>query len=113
MQTSKILQAVILMLILAMAASCAMGKQYSSKVFGPRNSPAKDNPVTTVRFLVAEDDSTGTAGLTLTKPVTTADSAVLVLSGNSPAKAPSDSMVPAQRSGNSGGVRTKRTRDNQ
>ena len=112
MQTNKIIQAVILMLILAMAASCAMGKQYSSKVFGPRNSPVKENPAPAVRFLGTEEDSTATAITTLTTPVTTTDSALLVHSGNSPAKAPSDSVVPVQRSGNNGGVRTKRTRDN-
>lgn len=113
MQTSKILQAVILMLILAMAASCAMGKQYSSKVFGPRTGPANGQASTTVRFLGPDEESTGTDVLTLTKPVTTTDSVILVQSGNSPAKTPTDTLVPVQRSGNSGGVRTKRTRDNQ
>ena len=112
MQTSKILQAVILMLILAMAASCAMGKQYSSKVFGPRPGPEKDQTATTVRFLGPDEESTGTDVLTLTKPVTTTVTKKKPVT-TTPAKTPTDTLVPVQRSGNSGGVRTKRTRDNQ
>ena len=35
-QTARIVQAVVLMLIVALAASCATGNQYISKVFKPR-----------------------------------------------------------------------------
>jgi hypothetical protein len=44
MQTARIVQAVALMLIVALAASCAASKQYTSKLFTPRDAVAKDNP---------------------------------------------------------------------
>jgi len=113
MQTNKIIQAVILMLILAMAASCTMGKQYSSKVFGPRAIPEKEPVSAKVRFLGADDDPDSTGSLTLTKPVTTSDSALLVMPVNKPEKTIRDTIAPVVRNGNSGGVRNKRTRDDQ
>jgi hypothetical protein len=51
MQTARILQAVVLMMIVALAASCAASKEYSSKLFKPRNESVKDNQATTLRFL--------------------------------------------------------------
>ena len=42
MQTIKILQAVVLMMIVALAASCATSNQYVSKLFGPRSAVEKD-----------------------------------------------------------------------
>ncbi len=113
MQTNKIIQAVILMLILAMAASCAMGKQYSSKVFGPRTSPAREPVEAKVRFLGAEESPDSAGSLTLTKPVTTSDSAIVVNPLSKTGKPIIDTIAPVVRSGNSGGVRTKRTRDDQ
>lgn len=114
MQTNKIIQAVILMLILAMAASCAMGKQYSSKVFGPRTNPEKEAVSAKVRFLGADEEADSSSSIrTLTKPVTTADSAYVVIPTNKPIKTTPDTLAPVVRSGNSGGVRSKRTRDDQ
>ena len=57
MQTAKIVQAVILMLILALAASCAPSNQYISKIFVPRNAgvPKKDSQQ--VRFLAFDSTS--------------------------------------------------------
>lgn len=55
MKTSNILLAVILMLIVAMAASCAAGKAYTSKIFGSRDSVAlADSAKTAIRFLELE-----------------------------------------------------------
>jgi hypothetical protein len=51
MQTTRIVQAVFLMMIVAIAASCAASKEYSSKLFSPRNENAKDSQVTALRFL--------------------------------------------------------------
>jgi hypothetical protein len=113
MQTNKIIQAVILMLILAMAASCAMGKQYSSKVFGPRTNPEKEAVSAKVRFLGADEEADSSGIRTLTKPVTTEDSAYVVIPTNKPIKTTPDTLAPVVRSGNSGGVRSKRTRDDQ
>jgi hypothetical protein len=49
MQTMRILQAVALMLIVALAASCATSNQYVSKLFGPR--PVKDSQTVAIKFL--------------------------------------------------------------
>lgn len=51
MQTARILQAVALMLIVALAASCAASKEYSSKLFAPRSEEKKDSQAVSLRFL--------------------------------------------------------------
>lgn len=51
MQTSRIFQAVVLMMVVALAASCAASKEYSSKLFSPRNENVKDSQATALRFL--------------------------------------------------------------
>lgn len=52
MQTSRIVQAVILMMVVALAASCAAGKEYSAKIFAPRNATTEPVARTTnLRFL--------------------------------------------------------------
>lgn len=51
MQVSRMVQAVALMLIVALAASCAASKEYSSKLFKPRVETAKDSQVVALRFL--------------------------------------------------------------
>jgi hypothetical protein len=83
MQTVRLVQAVALMIIVALAASCAASKEYTSKLFAPRNQvteikdtqamalkfldldqvePDKDNWVTT-DIIMGRDTSTGTAAL--------------------------------------------------
>ncbi len=62
MQTARILQAVALMMIVALAASCAASKEYTSKLFAPRMPVVKDSQVLAtmpLRFL--EIDSAGIA----------------------------------------------------
>ncbi len=53
MQTARIVQAVVLMMIVAIAASCAASKEYTSKLFAPRDAPAKESQavVKALRFL--------------------------------------------------------------
>ena len=53
MQTSRIVQAVILMIVVAFAASCAASKEYSAKIFAPRNpmETQKTVRVANLRFL--------------------------------------------------------------
>ncbi len=53
MQTTRLVQAVMLMMIVAIAASCATSKEYTSKLFSPRVQEAKDSQqyVKTMRFL--------------------------------------------------------------
>lgn len=51
MQIARILQAVSLMMIIALAASCATGKEYTSKLFTPRSPIVKDTQNYALRFL--------------------------------------------------------------
>lgn len=51
MQTARILQAVILMMIVALAASCAATKEYTSKLFAPRTGLTTDSQVVAARPL--------------------------------------------------------------
>lgn len=51
MQTVRILQAVTLMLIVALAASCAASKEYTAKIFGPRVETEKDSSLMAIKFL--------------------------------------------------------------
>jgi hypothetical protein len=55
MQTKRILQAVVLMMVVAVAASCAASKEYSSKLFSPRNENVKDSQAIALRFLELDD----------------------------------------------------------
>ncbi len=50
MQTAKIIQAVVLLMIVALAASCSSTKQYTSKLF-PGNQPTEMENKVAVRFL--------------------------------------------------------------
>ena len=51
MQTKRILQAVVLMIVVAVATSCAASKEYSSKLFKPRTDEVKDSQSVALRFL--------------------------------------------------------------
>ena len=55
MQTVRIGQAVVLIMIVAIAASCAASKEYSSKLFAPRVPTAKDSQAVALRFLDLEN----------------------------------------------------------
>ena len=56
MQTTRLVQAVMLMIMVAIAASCASSKEYTSKLFAPRMQEAKDSQqyVKSIRFLELE-----------------------------------------------------------
>ncbi len=62
MQTARIGQAVILMMIVAMAASCAASKEYTSKLFSPRTPVVTDSQATSLRFLDLDSAATNTEG---------------------------------------------------
>ncbi|MGQ0737909.1 MAG: hypothetical protein ACT4OJ_02510 [Bacteroidota bacterium] len=51
MQTARIVQAVALMMIVALAASCSASKQYTSKLFAPRTEAGKDSQAVVLKFL--------------------------------------------------------------
>ena len=61
MQTARLLQAVVLMLMVAMAASCATSNEYVKKIFKPRGTTTEEvfakKEAKPVKFL--EFDSTG------------------------------------------------------
>lgn len=57
MQTARIVQAVALMLIVALAASCTASKQYTSKLFAPRTAAEKDSQVVVLKFLDMDESS--------------------------------------------------------
>lgn len=54
MQIVRMLQAVVIMLIVAIAASCTVSKQYTSKLFTPRNPIDKDSQYVAIKFLELE-----------------------------------------------------------
>lgn len=112
MQTARILQAVLLMMVVALSASCAASKEYTTKLFGPRPEAAKDTQ-SVVRFLELEKldpnkedwvevnitrDSTGTA---TSDPVAEAKT--------SPAPAPQEPI--AKTTTRPDGTRNKTKRD--
>jgi len=51
MQTKGILQAVIFMIVVALVTSCAATKEYSSKLFSPRDENVNDGQAKVLRFL--------------------------------------------------------------
>lgn len=54
MQTARMVQAVVLMMIVVMALSCAASKEYSSKLFTPRIPVVKDSQQIAKRFLLID-----------------------------------------------------------
>lgn len=74
MQTIRLLQAAVLMLLVAVAASCASTKAYTSKLFTPRVPLAADSTATALRFLETEDPALSTADWVSTDIITGRDS---------------------------------------
>jgi hypothetical protein len=65
MQTTRILQAVVLMIMVALAASCTATREYTSKLFAPRNPLPKDSQalaVAPLRFLDTDSSETSQEG---------------------------------------------------
>lgn len=61
MQIARMVQAVVLMLIVAMAASCAVSKEYSSKLFSKGNKAEKDSTAVAYRFLDIDPENKDSA----------------------------------------------------
>lgn len=78
MQSARILQAVVLMLIVALAASCAATKEYTSKIFPPRGYSSKDSMQTAkavpLRFLDTDSNETNQEGWVTTDIIMGRDS---------------------------------------
>ena len=140
MQTTRMVQAVVLMMIVAVAASCAASKQYTSKLFTPRIPVAKDSQAVALRFLEIDRADTEKEGwvstdiimgrdtvsktLALDKfskayPATTAATDSIVKPGKAKAtplvvtesKSLPEESVPVAKNANPGEVRTKKTRE--
>ncbi len=62
MQKIRIGQAVALMMVVAMAASCAASKEYTSKLFTPRIPSAQDSQTVALRFLDFDSAETNKEG---------------------------------------------------
>ena len=138
MQTTRIVQAVLLMIIVAFAASCAASKEYSSKLFTPRIPVTKDSQVLALRFLELDqlEDSENLVSTDIINGVDTNNTVALdnlaktyhpslpdsnVVAAKTIKKdsvtvvaekkvAPVE-VVPIARSSNPGEVRTKRSRE--
>jgi len=73
MQTARLVQAVIVMLIVALAASCAATKEYSSKLFTPRTTVQKDSQSLALRFLEIDNNEKSTEDWVTTDIIRGAD----------------------------------------
>ncbi len=141
MQTTKIVQTVVLLIIVAMAASCAATKEYTSKLFPDSQFLVKDSQAVALRFLeldkVEEDKESwvttdiimgrDTVSKTLALdnlakvyPSTNANADSTIKASNTKeikATATSKSIEPATeepvaKAANANGVREKKTREN-
>jgi hypothetical protein len=140
MQKTRMVQAVVLMMIVAVAASCAASKQYTSKLFAPRIPVAKDSQPIALRFLEIDSADTEKEGwvstdiimgrdtvsktLALDKfvkvyPASPAATDSIVKTGKAKAtpavitesKPVPEESVPVAKNANPGEVRTKKTRE--
>lgn len=137
-RSARMGQAVILMLIVAIAASCTATKEYSSKLFAPRVPVEKESKATSLRFLDIDSADKNTANwvstdfimgrdtlsktlaldkLSLVFPAGSkqADSPAMSTSKTAPAvlvaKPVTPESEPVARYMNQGEVRTKRSRE--
>ena len=141
MQTAKIVQTVVLLIIVAIAASCTATKEYTSKLFSGSQAAVKDSQAMALRFLeldkVEEDKESwvttdiimgrDTVSKTLALdnlakvyPSTTAKSDSTLKTSNTetvkvtPATKSTEPVVeePVAKAANANSVREKRTREN-
>ena len=115
MQTAKIVQAVILMIIVALAASCATTKEYTSRLFRPGNKLIKDTQAVAIRFLELDNDSLQENNFVWAKTEIAADKDSTTVTKPEPVvaetKPPAGTNEPVAKTSKPGEVRTKRKRD--
>ena len=103
------------MTIVALAASCAAGKEYAARIFGSRDTRIKDTTVVAVRFLELDNDSLqdlkdGWVETGFDKNIdSTKESNKLPVVVES--KTPVPPNEPVAKTNKPGEVRTKRTRE--
>jgi len=112
MQTIRILQAAALMLIVALAASCATSNQYVSKLFGPRPVPLKDSQNIAVKFLELDSLEAGEQWVK-TDIIKDKDSlgegkTIPIITESKTAQLPAE---PVAKTNNPNGTRTRKTRE--
>ncbi len=73
MKTGKYFQSVLIMLMIAIAAGCAVGKEYASKLFPEQNVKAADSSVSAIRFLNIDTSKTEAEGWVSTDIITGRD----------------------------------------
>jgi len=95
MQFARLVQAVIVMLIVVSAASCAVTKQYSSKLFTPRVPAQKDSQAQALRFLEIESNDKNTDDWVTTDIITGGDTVSTVSLDNLAKTFPSTSTKDA------------------
>jgi hypothetical protein len=113
MQTTRILQAVALMLIMALAASCATSNQYVSKLFGPKPVVVKDTQAIAIKFLELdslEADKVSWVKTDITKDKDSAKEVktIPVVTEAKTIPLPAESIA---KTSNPDGTRTKKTRE--
>lgn len=118
MQTARLVQAVIVMLVMALAASCAASKEYSSKLFAPKVEVQKDSQAIALRFLEIDPNEKSTEDWVTTDIIRGIDTSWSTASLDNLAKIlPSETKTikptyePVARTTNTNGVRAKKTRE--
>ena len=110
MQTTRILQAVALMLILALAASCATSNQYVGKLFNPRPF-VKDTQAMAIKFLELDSLEAGKEWVQtdITKDKDSTEVKTIPVAVET--KATPLPQEPIAKTNNPDGTRTKKTRE--
>ncbi|MBK5272416.1 MAG: hypothetical protein JJE22_15530 [Bacteroidia bacterium] len=113
MQTARILQAVVLMMIIAFAASCATTNQYVSKLFNNRSVPIRDTQSFVIKFLEldnleADKQSWVKTDIIKVKDSTIGDKTIPVVAEAKTSPIPDEPVV---RTNNPDGTRSKRMRE--
>ncbi len=73
MKTGKYLQSILIMLMIAMAAGCAVGKEYASKLFPQQNVKPTESSASEIRFLNIDTSKKEAEGWVTTDIITGKD----------------------------------------
>jgi hypothetical protein len=108
----RILQAVVLLLIVALATSCATSNQYVSKLFGPRPVSLKDSQNTAVKFLELDSLEAGEqwvkTDITKEKDSLREVKTTPIITESKTTQLPAE---PVAKTNNPDGTRTRKTRE--
>ncbi len=99
----KILQAVVLMMLVAVAASCSVGKEYTTRVFAKPKTIKTDSTAVAVRFLEMDSLNHSDDMIVVTLPGGAESAETKV-----PQEKPEPESIPVKKDV----ARNKKTRDN-